>query len=269
MDLNKFKSIIDQYAKDVFLASGKNVGWMGTCLHHFGESLLHPQFDEAIAYAQGAGVDVCLSFNPIVLSKNKAERLFKAKPAILYACLDGYDNNSFERIRGVKDAYEDSVKNILIAFEYRERYSPQTDLRLTIIDIPVYYESISSVCDWWKREYGIEVYRKKFTTWNTSDPQINALADVPQEIKEKACDIVVPVADVCTTPWTHLSIGYDGTVLPCCRDYNNFYSVGNVSSTPLMKIWNNPEMQNLRKELRSGFVFNELCRNCERTVHRN
>ena len=100
MDMKLFKSVIDQFVADNpdIVVPGK--GWQGTCLHHFGESLLHPTFDEAIAYAQGKGLDVCISFNPVMLTPEKAHRLFKAKPAVLFAMVDGFDETSFAKIPG-------------------------------------------------------------------------------------------------------------------------------------------------------------------------
>ena len=66
MDINLFKSIIDQFKADNHIYFETRCGF--TCLHHTGESLLHPNFDEAISYAQANGLDICLSFNPLVLT---------------------------------------------------------------------------------------------------------------------------------------------------------------------------------------------------------
>lgn len=265
MDVDLFKSIIDQYKKDnpsAFCGS-----WQGTCLHHFGESLLHPHFDTCVAYAETNGLSICISCNAVALTPDKSERLFKAKPSVIYACLDGYDNNSLYHIRGLKNAYDISVENILTAFELKEKFSPATQLYLTMIDIPIYYEHTNKACSWWKTQHGIDVFRKKFTTWNGSDEKINALSDTTQEIRDLTCDIPEEITSICTTPWTHLSICYDGDIVPCCRDYNNIYSLGNVKTNKISDVFNSSKMKRLRKEIQSKKVKNPLCRFCERTMH--
>lgn len=268
MDIDLFKSIIDQYYIDNPDQFGQHSGWNNTCLHHFGESLLHPHFDSAISYAQEKGLNICISFNPFILNEEKAIRLFQAKPAVLYMMLDGYDNTSFERIRGVRNAYDVSVKNALMAFEYRNQYSPNTDLRLTLIDIPIYYSEINKLVRRWRDEYGIEVQRKKFTNWNSNDPSINALGDSSAEIRAKTCELPEPANTICRTPWTNLSINFDGSVVSCCRDHSNLYPVGDTKKEKIIEIWNNKNIQKLRQEMRSGFVTNTLCKVCERTLHR-
>jgi radical SAM protein with 4Fe4S-binding SPASM domain len=269
MSMKLYRLIIDQLISNNPGVSNGNAGWSGLCLHHFGESLLHPSFDEAIFYAQEKGVDVGLSFNPLVLTTERAKRLFMAKPAILFACVDGFDEDSFERIRGVKNAYAKTVENALMAIEYKNKYSPKTDLRVTMIDIPIYNDEINKTCEYWLEKYGIEIYRKKFSRWNGSDRSINSMAEVDESLQSITCESPEQATMPCQTPWTYMSINWDGTVTPCCRDYNNLHILGDANNEPLMQLWNNAKMRCVHYELRHGYVFNKLCRDCERTVNRD
>lgn len=267
MDMKLYKSLIDQFQADNPTAFNTGTQWNGTCLHHFGESLLHPEFDEAVRYAQNKGLNICISLNPMVLTPDKAERLFKARPAMIFICVDGYDNASFEKIRGVANAYEKSVANTLMAIEHRNRFSPDTDLRVTIIDIPVFYNEITKVCEEWDVKFGVKIQRKKFSRWNTSDPDINALGNASPEIRAETCELPLPVVAACDTPWRYMSVNWDGAVVPCCRDHSKLFILGDANSDSLAKIWNGKPMQSLRQEIRSGFVFNTLCEVCEYTIH--
>ncbi len=125
----------------------------------------------------------------------------------------------------------------------------------------------NKLCEDWKTRYGIEVFRKPFTTWNTADSEINALGDAPEAIRAQTCEITAPAATFCATPWSHMSINWDGTVVPCCRDYSNLYLCGDIHETALIDIWNSKKMQRLRQEIRSGRVSNALCGVCDRTIH--
>ena len=49
----------------------------------------------------------------------------------------------------------------------------------------------------------------------------------------------------CILPFTHLSTRVDGNVAPCCRSLD---TVGNIQENTLQEIWNNDNMQKLRKQ---------------------
>jgi radical SAM protein with 4Fe4S-binding SPASM domain len=251
MDMNLFRRIIDQQIADNPECRGKQ---SGLCLHHFGESLLHPAFDEALAYACGNGLDAGMSCNPFALSRDKAVRLFRAKPAWLLLALDGHDDRSFELLRGMPNAYGQTLANTLEALNCWQKYSPGTRLQLSVVDNPAYPGIVEEVAHFWKENYGIEVFRKPFSTWTGVDQDINSMR------KNTPAKRRLP----CATPWERLSVAFDGTIIPCCRDYNNIYSLGNASTDSLLSVWNSEKMQCIRSEVRSGMVVNTLCRNCEK-----
>ncbi len=67
----------------------------------------------------------------------------------------------------------------------------------------------------------------------------------------------------CRYPWEHLVVQWDGTVVPCCRDYNAENALGSVRRSSLREIWNGPGCEKLRRQHAAGeFVDNEICRRC-------
>jgi lipopolysaccharide biosynthesis glycosyltransferase/SAM-dependent methyltransferase len=253
MDMDLFRELVDCYVRDNPLAVNSQ---RETCLHHFGESLLHPAFDEAFAHARTRGVNVGMSFNPVALNREKAERLFRAGPAWLWAALDGYDDPSLARARGVSGIYEESVANTLFALECWRKYSPQTDFRIMAVDVPAYRDVVEKTVRLWRENHGIEVHRKPFSSWNGSDPAITGLH--PNESL---------AGTPCQKPWDNLSVAWDGTVLACCRDYNNLYALGRFPREPLLDLWNGDRMQALRESVRKGTPAHDLCGLCHYTWH--
>lgn len=249
MDLELFKKVIDEYAS--FNVITEDTTW----LHHFGESLLHPQFDEAIAYGRSKGLRIGLSLNPLALTEEKAERLFKAKPSEIYFMMDGNDNESFYQIRGVKDAYDISLKNAIKGLEIKEKYSPETKVTITVIDNPAFKENVDAAEKFWKEKYDIQIDRKNFTTWNGSVDEITGMTCIPK------------YNGICNYPWSHMCVTWDGLVVPCCTDYNNLHVVGDFKKETLREIWNNAPMQNLRDQLKTGKVTSKLCEKCLYTKH--
>lgn len=248
MSVDTFKSIVDQYVCDNPQASSTHV-W----LHHFGESLLHPHFDDCIAYMRDKGLRPALSLNPIMLSKTISKRLLKSRPYLLYLSLDGGDETSFAAIRGVSNVFEQSKKNIMKFLEEKlkdiQTYDAITNL--SIISLDGQEENIIRAKQYWDSIPGIDnVFVKPFTNWN---------GDV-DKISEKS--YIEDATGPCKTVFHKMTIAWDGKVLPCCYDYDAKYILGNVKHQKLSEIWNGGAMQALRKEFLSAEITADLCIKC-------
>jgi len=259
MDIRVFKKIIDEI-------SGLDAPFIheeGFWLHHFGESLLHPEFDKMLRYCYEKGVKAGLSVNPLVMGKKIAKRLIDARPNLLYFSLDGHDDESFYKIRGVPNAYGKSKENILYFLEIKKEVGSKIKAIISMIDFPKNRDSIDKMFDYWRKMEGIdEVYLKPFLVWTGEVEKIKRL--VFESSKSSDVD---PVEErggrvKCYYPWSSMSITWDGDVVPCCNDYDKKYVLGNVKDRSLSEIWNGGKMQQLRKEFLSGNVENPLCKKC-------
>lgn len=248
MDVNIFKMIIDQYVDDNKDACNTHI-W----LHHFGESLLHPHFDECILYAYNKGLKPALSVNPIMLNDNISERLLNANPYLLYLSLDGYDEQSFAFLRGVSGKYEESKKNILSFLDRKITSKSSVQVFISAIQMRGNNQQLEDAELFWNSQAGVDKFFKKpFTDWNGEIAEINKLADSS-----------TPPSAPCTTPFSMLTIAWDGTISPCCYDYNIKYPLGNIKESSIREVWNNANMQSLRKEFITRKVTNELCAPCK------
>ncbi|MDE1146828.1 MAG: radical SAM/SPASM domain-containing protein [Azospirillaceae bacterium] len=252
MSFDVFQRIIDQLVD----ANPEYARNHGVWLHHFGESLVHPEFDRLMAYAAGRGVAPGLSVNPLMLTEKTAERLLMAKPAKLYLSLDGHDDESFARIRGVENAYQKSVERLLAFLEQKRALSPATRVILSMIHFDANIESIEKMRAYWENREGIDQFLDKpFTTFDGNSPEVSALR------RREASPDTAPVS--CKFPSQSVTITWDGDVVPCCFDFDKRYVLGNVLSESLADIWNGPALRALRLEFLSNRVENPLCRNCE------
>ena len=57
-------------------------------------------------------------------------------------------------------------------------------------------------------------------------------------------------------------IDINGDWLLCCVDYSRSNAFGNIKHQGLLEIWNNPEFQKIRKDLRGGFPMLGICQEC-------
>jgi radical SAM protein with 4Fe4S-binding SPASM domain len=245
MDIGLFQKIIDDYTTSSSLASQEEL-W----LHHFGESLLHPQFDEAISYASSRGLKPSLSLNPLALTQERAVRILKARPYLLYLSFDGFDEESFSYLRGVKGQFENSKENALNFLQLKISMNSDVIVTISAINIPGRKKIIDEIRSFWEHQAGVNLFLcKEFVDFN------GAIENISNMMKEEPFEF-------CNKPHEYLTITWDGTVVPCCYDFDQLYPLGNINNESLTEIWNGSKMRSLRQEFDEKKITNKLCATC-------
>jgi len=256
MDYELYKRAIDELVAQNSEYINNRLVW----LHHFGESLLHPRFGDCIAYAASRGVRAALSINPVMLKDDVIDELLKSKPYLLCMSLDGHDNESFYRIRGVKKAYGKSHDHLLDFLARKVKSNSRIQVMVSMIDFDMNEESIKAQESYWKNVVGVDQFLcKDFSTWDGNAGDINALAGSGRAVGD-----VDKSAVACTLPWEVMTIAWNGDVLPCCYDYDAKVVLGNIGSQSLADIWNGEKLQSIRGEFIANRVTNPLCKKCEK-----
>jgi radical SAM protein with 4Fe4S-binding SPASM domain len=254
MEFELFSKIIEEMvATDPHTAKTNGV-WM----HHFGESLVHPEFGKFMGFAADRGVRAKLSINPIMLTDDNANELLDARPALLYLSLDGHDDASFEKLRGLPHGYEKSKANVLKFLELKTKKKSNTFITVSMIDFDLNKPSIARMREFWESQPGVnEFLIKQFESFDGSASEINALRP------DGHPDFGPTRKVVCDKPWKTMTVTWTGDVVPCCFDFDAKYILGNLRDNTLSEIWNGEPMLALRREFLSGTLHNSLCANCE------
>lgn len=251
MRLDGFRKVIDELAQIPAYQRGERQIW----LHHFGESLMHPFFGKFIRYCTDSRVKAKLSLNPFVLTRERSEKLIAAEPELLYLSLDGHDDDSFAKIRGLPNAFNISKTNILDFLKLKYQYGSKIKVAISVIDLQLNEESIKRTRDFWMNQIGVDDFLiKPFVTWNGDIDEINNMQ--PGTIHKATKHIK------CRVPWQSMTVTWDGDVVPCCFDYNKKYVLGNIYNNTLCEIWNDKPINMLRNEFLSENITNALCANC-------
>jgi radical SAM protein with 4Fe4S-binding SPASM domain len=249
MDLSLFKKMVDEPGLT------PNDIW----LHMFGEPLLHPEIYEMIKYAKKFGVQVGLSTNATLLdSRNAAEIIASGLDRIIIS-LDGATKETYERVRGHGD-YEHTLANVLSFVEAKKRIDTKPYVIIQIIRMKETEKEIVRFTEAFSHLRVNEICVKDLDTWIGNIESINELR----------VEKFVPRANrvPCALLWYSLGICADGRVVPCCRDFDAEYALGDVSSDELSSIWNSPRMKMMRKMHVAGdYDEIELCKGCLNWAH--
>lgn len=255
ISLDLYKKAVDELLECNPNLIGTDTLW----LHHFGESLLHPQFGACIRYASEKNIRTGLSINPIMLTDKVIDELLSARPHVLYISLDGHDDESFFKIRGLRKSYGASRERLMAFLRKKIDSKSGIVIVLSMIDFNLNARSIEMTSAYWESMPGIDQFLpKSFTTWDGSAPDVNGLM-----ANRKPAHLDKSFVR-CTWPWERMTVLWDGDVVPCCFDYDKKYVLGNMGESRLIDIWNGARMKELRKEFMSNNVQNPLCVNCER-----
>ena len=261
MDFDLFTKVIDELVAEN-PAYAQRDPLYEVWLHHFGESLAHPDFDRFIRYAVDKDVYTGLSINPIMLTQSVTDRLLAAEPSLLFISLDGHDDDSFAEIRGLDNAWERSKERLLRFLELKKERGVGTRIILSMIDFPKNAESLDAMRSYWQSVDGIDEFlAKKFETWDGSAEDVNALG---QNALVQLGSTKSPQQTTCPVPWETMTVTWDGDLVPCCYDFNKKLVLGNLEQQSLAEIWNGEPMQALRRELIENRVDNPLCKGCEK-----
>lgn len=227
-------------------------------LHIWGESLLHPRIFDIIKYCKVHNVRTELSTNTSLLDEKISRDIIDSGLSMIYLCIDGVTKETYEYVRKMGD-YDKAVKNVEDFLRIKnEENSNKIDrdpfVNLQIIVMSETKDEIEAFKNKWSIEGVDKINIKPLDTWGGQIPEISALKNNGREKPEKRFH--------CPNLWYHAHIYYDGTLVCCDRDFDARYSLGNVKDG-VMKVWNGPKMQTLRKKHIKNDLDNvSSCNNC-------
>lgn len=244
MDFDLYRKIVDESKGHVFEIN----------LAHRGESMMHPELMDAIAYAGANGIFTRLHTNGSLLTKDLASKIIRSSLDRLSFSFDGYDPQTYERIR-VGGNFDKTLDNIVQFLELKKEAGVKKPI--TVVEVINFEE---------KDKAAFHAAKKRFQSRFASLP-LDAI--VFRDLHNWAGQIEKERQGknytVCPFPWNALVIFWDGTVLPCTQDFFGAFVAGNVKNSSLKEIWNGDRMRHLRKKLAEGSLAElKACSECDR-----
>ncbi len=212
-----------------------------------GESTLHRQIFDMVAYADRAGLETALATNATVLSPERSRRLIEAGLANIIFSFDGYDKASFEAVRVGAD-FERTVENMRTFLEIKRELGRRKP-RVT------FYSLVTRTSDAAEERTKLAAFQRTFEGLPIEEFKIREAGhwggtfdgvDTPDFQEDVAYgDRFLP----CFRLWESMSILWDGRVVPCCVDFMGELPLGDARKQPLLEIWNGPRMVTHRRKM--------------------
>jgi len=254
MSFQLFRKIIDENKR--FIIENK-FSTKPVWLHNFGEPLLHPNMFDMISYCKENGILCGISTNAVLLNLGVAKKILESGLDEIIFSFDGAIKDTYEKVRVGADF--DAVKENIINFLHmrREMRTRKPYVSIRILRMTETEEEIGKFYKMWQ-DYNVDnIMVRNIHTWAGQLKEVDRFSSLK-------CSRRAGARSPCAFLWYHLVILWDGTVVPCCFDYNGELPLGNVKDSTLAEIWNSEKTVNARKLHVSGnYSRILLCKGCE------
>jgi len=243
LDLNMFKDICKQ---------AKNMGVLGIRFLRWGEPLLHPNILEIIKIAHEHGLLTHITTNASMLNSNMSSKLLPYLDSIIIS-MQGTNEDEYKKFRG--NNFDKLFKNIEWLKHDRDTSGDHTYITISTTITDETEEQVQSFKDTWKP------YCDDITVAYTWFKRLENKNPVKDEIK-RATKLLHRFK--CQEVMIKLSIDCDGSVSPCCLDYDQQLSIGNIKDNTLKELWESEQTKAIQTLLtnKRQDIFT-LCNTCE------
>ena len=218
----------DTMVKDV-LWQAWSLGVKSIKFNFRGESGLCKNLEKYIEIANQLGfVDIFINTNMLAFSKERLKNLKGLTKLIV--SIDGTNKEDYEKIR-INGDYNKLIDNI----HYFSKHKGNTKLIL---------QMVSETPDRKLEQIPADEYRYV----KVQDRGQGAEGNTGERRR-------------CPQPRQRLVVAWDGTIFPCCSNWNNEWPLGNIKDITLKEAWNNKRMQELRQISTKCDAF--PCKGCQ------
>ena len=249
MRFEDYKKIIDEM-KDVLQL---------VLLWNYGEPFLNKEIFNIVQYTKKHGIRVETCTNANFLNEKMAERIVDSGLNKITIPIDGttQKSHSIYRVGGKLDKVISGIK--LLVEKRGNKNTPEINVDFIVMkhnekEIPAIKDLVDSL--------GVD--HLNFKTLNVYGDFKLGKEFLPKGKKFSRYSSKKSNVDskFCPRLWDSSVINWDGSVSPCCYDFDCNYNFGNVFEKGFKKIWNNKKYVSFRKQIIKGKNRIELCKNC-------
>lgn len=218
-----------------------------------GEPLMHPELESMIRMAKAKRVARMVSVitNGVLLSTKRARELIRSGLDDISVSLDAATEATYRRVKG-SGSLEEVESNVRGLINLKKQLgSSKPIVRVRMVDLK---ENCGEKEVFLKRWKGVadSVEVIPFHKWTGAIGDMSS-SGIP------ACERYP-----CSLLWYTAVINWDGTLSPCCIDYDEAGIIGSIHDKTLYEHWNGHNMERLRyAHIMGSFEELPICKNCE------
>jgi MoaA/NifB/PqqE/SkfB family radical SAM enzyme len=218
-------------------------------LNYINEPLIRKDITKFISYARKAGIlDIYFSTNGSLLSDEMSRELINSGLLRLQISLDAHTKETYEKIR-TGGNFNDVIKKVLRFLEIRNEMNVKLPtLRVNFVKTETNKDELDDFVNFWEDKadsIGIQDlvgimdgYGKK------SDEELQKMS-LSNDFK-------------CAQPFQHLTLRYDGNVLPCCAFYGAETPIGQLKTNKEIKFSEVDNIGLLDKSTKSKLIIGTI-----------
>ncbi|WP_144691579.1 radical SAM/SPASM domain-containing protein [Campylobacter jejuni] len=253
-----------QISYDLFckiIDEGVKMGVKSVRLNHINEPLLRKDLEDFIIYAKRRGIlDIYISTNGLLLTKERAISLIKAGLDRIQISLDANSQELYEQMRPGGN-YKKVVDNILNLIELKKEMQSLTPLvRVNFVRTEINEHELDNFISLWKDKVDMIGVQEMVKPPKSS-----------KEIKSKTTEKKVDFQ--CSYPYKLLVFTAEGNVLPCCNFYGDEMPIGNIhdflkseeakTKGIIEYFWNHTKINQLRDLHKNcKYYKHSICKKC-------
>jgi sulfatase maturation enzyme AslB (radical SAM superfamily) len=242
--------VMDQDAYERSIDEVVALGATQVVLTGFGEPLLDPSLEDKVAYAHARGLRTYIITNASALTWERGQRLLAAGLSELRVSFYGMRRQTYNTVMHGLEVSR-AIANIVQFLAQRDAGRYPCKVQLSYLVLPENEADVDAFRAFWEsRVDAIEIWRPH----NFGDGRDYRARTGPKR--------------TCGRPDNGpLQIQWDGTVIPCCYDYDNKMPLGNAFQQPVPDILAGDRYRDLRDAHRKGeFHRFPYCDGCDQLL---
>jgi radical SAM protein with 4Fe4S-binding SPASM domain len=259
MTMETYKKVVDEIGDYLYHIN----------LNGMGEPTLNKNIVEMIEYAKKKDIFVDLYSNFQLQNKEMIEGLITSKLDVALIAVDGATKESYEHYR-VGGQFETIKENIRYLVEARKRLNSKTpEINIQFINFDFNKKELNLMKELVKELGADNLYVKRpFMFWGSDDKEKDRNFMPKEEDdnvslyqSDESGDIswIGTPKKMCELLWSSAVVLADGSITPCCFDYDGKVAFGNVRETSFRRIWNNNKYRRFRNQNKKDWKSIPLC----------
>lgn len=231
------------------------------CLHILGDPLLHPKFKAIMEICDHKKVQINLTTNGILLKKQKDVIInSKSLKQVNISLHSLPDNLEYEKAK-------EQIINIINTIKEIHKTRPKLFINYRVWNLDEKDEEKTKlILETLKNQYNTKINpddvkkSEKIRIAPMTKLTFDEIFEWPKIVKKSSHN--EKHIGFCHGLKTHFGILVDGTVVPCCLDYDGIINLGNINEKPIIDILNSKRAKTIKQSFCRHKLEEELCKNC-------